>query len=407
MLTNHIIYNSFSPWEFDLRKAEGSYIWTADGKELIDFSSGWNVVNLGWNHPEIAEAIVQQAKNNVYAPMWTADPMQVRYAALLTDALPDGLEAVGRATGGTEANEMAIKMARAATGRSKIIGIRDSYHGQLFASLALGYRPEYVTDIAPLVPDFIQLDYPSVDRSGKPEAEAMQAFSEQLEALLSKGDVAAILTEPGIVTGWGNTSIAPTGYLAAVRKLTEQYGTLLIVDEVGTGFSRCGTLFGIEREEVVPDIITLAKGISNGAGAIGAVVTTDEIANATYGKAKLTSTFGWTPLACAAAYKTLEIHQRDKMWELAAESGQHMLDVLQKELADISHVVAVRGMGMELAIEVEGITTEPILAYAYERGLYLCRSDSQVLQIMPPLATDRAILDKGMAILVDGIRHCS
>jgi 4-aminobutyrate aminotransferase-like enzyme len=404
MLTNRIIYNNVSPWQFDLQKAEGSHLWTVDGKKLIDFSSGWNVTNLGWNHPEIAKAVALQVKKNAYAPMWTADAMQVQYAELLTNALPEKLSAVGRATGGTEANEMAIKMARAMTGRRKIIGIRDSYHGQLFASLALGYRPEYVADIAPLVPDFIQMDYPSIDRTGTTETEAMQRFTEQLEALLSNGDVAAIMTETGIVTGWGNTSIAPDGYLAAVRELTEKHGTLLIVDEVGTGFSRCGTLFGIDREGVVPDIMTFAKGISNGAGAIGAVVTTEEIADATYDKAKFTSTFGWTPLACAAAYKTLEIHQRDNVWEKAAEDGTYMVQSLKEALADIPQVISVRGVGMELAVELDKITAEPIRAFAHERGLHLCDSDSQVMQIMPPLTIDRAILDEGIAILVDGIK---
>lgn len=404
MLTNRIIYNNVSPWQFDLQKAEGSYLWGGDGKKLIDFSSGWNVTNLGWNHPEIAEAVALQAKKNVYAPMWTADPIQIQYAELLTNALPEKLRAIGRATGGTEANEMAIKMARAMTGRRKIIGIRDSYHGQLFASLALGYRPEHVTDIAPLVPDFIQMDYPSADRTGTTEAEAMENFTEQLEALLSNDDVAAIMTEAGIVTGWGNTSIAPDGYLTTVRGLTEKYGTLLIVDEVGTGFSRCGTLFGIDREKVVPDIMTFAKGISNGAGAIGAVVTTEEIANATYDKAKFTSTFGWTPLACAAAYKTLEIHQRDKVWEKATEDGAHMVQSLQKALADVPQVIGIRGIGMELAVELDTITAESIRASAHEHGLHLCDSDSQVMQVMPPLTIDRTTLDEGIAILVDGIK---
>jgi 4-aminobutyrate aminotransferase-like enzyme len=409
MLTNHIIYNNTLPWRFDLQKAEGSYLWaadgTADGKRLIDFSSGWNVANLGWNHPEVAEAVARQTEANVYAPMWTADPMQNKYAALLTSVLPDGLDAVARATGGTEANEMAIKMARVTTGRTKIIGIRDSYHGQLFASLALGYRPEYVEALAPLVPDFIQLDYPSADRSGKTEAEALQAFREELEALLTKGDVAAILTEAGIVTGWGNTSVAPEGYLALVRKLTEQYGTLLILDEVGTGFSRCGTLFGLEKEGVVPDIVTFAKGISNGAGAIGAVVTTAKIADATYGKAKLTSTFGWNPLACAAAHKTLEIHMRDKVWEKAAADGRYLIETLREELADVPHVKTIRGIGMELGVELEGATSEGVVAAAHEQGLHLCTSASNVLQIMPPLTIERAVLDEGVAVLVNAIKQ--
>ncbi|HSX29543.1 MAG TPA: aspartate aminotransferase family protein [Candidatus Saccharimonadales bacterium] len=402
MAKNHIIYNGYSPWMFNLKKAEGSYLWTQDDQKLIDFSSGWNVTNLGWNNSEIAEAVVAQAKTNVYAPMWTADAAQNTYAAQLTAALPKELDVVARATGGTEANEMALKMARAYTGRSKIIGFKDSYHGQSFGDLSLGYLPSYVEDIAPLVPDFIQLDYPSPDRTGTSAAESLDIFTTQLEDVLKKGDVAAILTEAGIITGWGSVSITAPGFLTVIRKMSEKYGTLLIVDEVGTGFSRCGSLFAIQTEAVTPDIITLAKGIANGAGVIGAVVTTSNIGDATYDKAKLTSTFGWTPLACAAAQKTLEIHIRDKMWEKAKADGDYALATLRQLLAGNPLVTDIRGKGMELGIALTNNAGSQVVENARKNGLHLAET-GDTLQLMPPLTIERNVLAEGIDILATTI----
>jgi acetylornithine/N-succinyldiaminopimelate aminotransferase len=402
MLRNRIIYNSYSPWVFDLEKAEGSFLWTTDGDKLIDFSSGWNVVNLGWNHPEINEAVINQAGVNVYAPMWTADKVQNEYAEKLTAALPDNLTAVARATGGTEANEMALKMARAMSGRSRIVSIRDSYHGQSFGSIAAGFRPEFVKAISPVVPHFTQLEYPSTDRTEESGDEALKKFAAELEDQLSKNDVAAVLTEAGIVTGWGTTSVASKGYLKLIRELTTKFGTLLILDEVGTGFSRCGKLFALEIEDVVPDFVTLAKGISNGAAPIGATVTTDEIANTTYAKATLTSTFGWTPLACAAALKTLEIHQRDRVWQNAAGNGRFLLETLTNKLEGNPRVKEVRGIGMEVGIQLNAGTSEKdVVKEARSRGLHLAEAGEGTLQLMPPLTIDRPTLNEAIRILVD------
>jgi acetylornithine/succinyldiaminopimelate/putrescine aminotransferase len=402
MVKNHIIYNSYSPWRFDLGRAEGSFLFTDRGKRLIDFSSGWNVANLGWNNPEVSEAVIAQINRNVYAPMWTSDRAQNEYARALTDVLPDRLSAVGRATGGTEANEMAFKMARAKTGRSRIIGIRDSYHGQSFGAIAAGFRPDYVKAIAPVVPNFTQLGYPSSDRSSLSPAAALAKFSSDLEAELTSGDVAAIITEAGIVTGWGSTSVAPRGYLQVVRDLSARHGALLILDEVGTGFSRCGKLFALELEQVTPDFISLAKGMSNGAVGIGAVVTTDEIADATYAKATLTSTFGWTPPACAAALKTLEIHQRDHVWEKAATDGAYLMRELRSQLKSTTAVKAVRGLGLEIGIELtDHIMVKDVLAKAFSLGLHIAETNEGTLQLMPPLTIERATLDEGISILVN------
>ncbi|KKU16203.1 MAG: Aminotransferase class-III [Candidatus Woesebacteria bacterium GW2011_GWC2_45_9] len=416
MLKNRIIYTNSSPWEFNLKRAKGSYLWTEKGKRLLDFSSGWNVSNLGWNNPEIVDAVVKQAKTNLYSPMETTDPIQQEYAKLLTDSLPKELASVARATGGTEANEESIKTARAFTGRKKIIGFKDTYHGQSFGTMSLGYLPKYVEAISPMVPEFIQIDYPETYRDNRDPKIILEEFSDKLEKILAKKDVAAIVTEAGIVTGWGNTRVAPKGYLKVVRNLTKKYGTLMILDEVGTGFSRCGRLFAMEIENIVPDIVTFAKGISNGACAIGTMVTRKEIADKVFDIANLTSTFGWTPVACAAALKTLQIHKRDMVWEQATKNGKYLIEVLKRELKDNPRVGDIRGIGMEIGIELvkDKRTKEKYLDLfpmitkkARDKGLHLLGDNDNVIQLMPPLVIENKVLDEGIGILLEAIKESS
>lgn len=414
MIKHHIVYNVFSDWRFTITGGKGSYIIDDKGRNIIDFTSGWNLANLGWNHPEIIEAVKIQAEKNLYAPMWTNDPIQREYAKALTDALPKGLDAVCRTTGGAESNEVALKIARAATGRKKIIGFQDTFHGQTFAEVGLGTRPEWTRAIAPLVPDVIQVQYPSVFAYGDREFYPFDVFLHDLEALLKKRDVAAIVAEAGIVTGWGKTLIAPKGFLPAIRKLTKAYGTLLILDEVGTGFSRCGKLFGMELDNIVPDIVTFAKGISNGAAAIGACVVSSKLVEPVIPGIKLVSTFGWTPIACAAAKKALEIHIRDKVWEQAAIKGAFLMSILKKQLADHPKVGNIRGIGMEIAITFlkdnnprtpDEDFAKSLVKKAFENRLHLVHGGDGNIQIMPPLTTPIRVLEKGVEIFIDTIRN--
>lgn len=396
MIENSIVYRNFKgKYEFfPLSRAEGSLIWDRDGKEYIDFTSGWNVTNLGWNHPEISEAIIAQTKRNVQGLLWGSDPIQEEYAAALTAALPKELDSCVKATSGTEAIEVSIKIARSYTNRKKIIGFSGLYHGQLFASLALGAQADQREKISPLVPEISPIGFPR-DNIGK---EGFEKFVVELETLLSREDVAAVVTEPGIITGWGSTLVAYPGFLTKVRELTQKYGTLLIVDEVGTGFSRTGKLFGIEHENVVPDMMALAKGISNGATAIGTIVGKSEIFESAFDDAILISTFGWTPIACAAALKTLQIHQHDKTHEMAEQKGLYIREKLKSYLGDT--VVDVRGIGMETGLQLKDAdTAKKIQNAAFADGLHTVVGSGDNIQIMPPLTISQGFLDRGLEIL--------
>jgi 4-aminobutyrate aminotransferase-like enzyme len=410
MIKNKIIYNNFSNYQFEVSKAEGSFIWDDKGSKLIDFTSGWNVANLGWNNKEVNSAISIQAKKNIYSPMWLADPIQVEYANKLTESLPKPLSAVTREVSGVTANIMALKTARAFTHKRKILSFRDTFHGSLNQALQLGYSPEYPISKAIFLDfkDHIHLKYPRINYQDKNQDKILADFLSNLEELFKKdSDIAAFITEAGVITGWGSTFIAPKGFLTEARKLTKKYGVLLILDEVGTGFSRTGKLYGMNHENVVPDIVTFAKGMGNGA-AIAATVTTMDIAQKTFDKSNPQSTFGWTPLNVAAALKTLEIHMRDKVWEKSKTDGEYILKILRNELKNIFFVEDVNGVGMEIGIrlskDLKDFSMVRFIELVRGKGLHLANADSYSFQIMPPLTIERSVLNKGLNILLDSIK---
>jgi len=396
MIKNHLVYNPVLEWKFKLAKAQGSLLWDDKGKRVIDFSSGWNTANFGWNLAEITQAIIDQAKKNTYAPSWVSTDIQEQYAKNLMAEFPKELDAVCRVTSGTEANEQAIKIARAVTGRKKVIGFNDTYHGSTFGSLSIGYRPEYISHLSPLVAEFIKLDFPASQKE-------LDLFLEKLELVLAKKDVAAIITEAGIVTGWGSMKIAPKGYLGAVRDLTDKHGTMLILDEVGTGFSRLGKLFGHQIEKVIPDIVTLAKAMTNGVAAMGACLVNGEKIKGLIGQAKVLSSLAWMPLACSAAIKVLEIHKRNRLWETAEANGQWLQQELKTKIHS-SLIKEIRGIGMEIGLEFNDTQlTKTVVEKSFIKGLYLRQSDDTIIQIMPPLNTPKEILKEGLDILTSAV----
>lgn len=401
MIENSIVYRNFKgKYEyFPLLKALGSEIWDRDGKRYIDFSSGWNVTNLGWNNKEITEAIIVQANKNVQGLLWGSDPIQEEYAKAITDALPKELDACVKENGGTESIEVSLKIARVFTNRKKIIGFENLYHGQLFGALALGNKESNLPKLSPLVPDITPIPFPHEDIG----EEGFEKFLKEFDLLLSKEDVAAVLTEPGIITGWGSTLLAYPGFLTKIREITQKYGTLLIIDEVGTGFSRTGKLFGIEHENVVPDMIVFAKGISNGAAPIGTVVGKSKIFEPAFSDAWLISTFGWSPITCAAALKTLQIHQRDKVWEMAESNGKYIIEKLTPFIEE--KLLKIKGKGMEIGLRCKDFeTASQIQKSAFADGLHLVVGSMHNIQLMPPLNIPRELLNEGLEILIKHLK---
>jgi 4-aminobutyrate aminotransferase-like enzyme len=348
--------------------------------------------------------------------MWALDEDQEKYTQNLTKALGGNLTVVARANGGAEAVEMALKTARIYTGRKKILGFYEQYHGSTLNALYLSYRQEWMTKLSDLRGDIIHLEYPNTYRTEKTEKELLKDLEKKLEEKLSGKDVAAVITEAGIITGYGSTYVAPDGFIELIRKVARKYKTLLILDEVGTGFSRMGFLFAVKHFKTDPDILLLAKAISNGSAPISAMVTTEEIAEATYAESNLQSTFGWNPVACAIAGKTLEIHLRDKVWIAAKNKGEHIKEQLSKELNNNPYVGDIRGWGLEIGVDLvkDKKTKEKntemvkkVVKKALENGLHIVCDGESNIQLMPTLTIDNETLDKGLDIFIETIKQLS
>jgi 4-aminobutyrate aminotransferase-like enzyme len=398
MLHRHILYRDAHAHIFQVDKAQGEFLYDPSGKKYIDFTSGWNVANLGWNHPEVVEAIREQLDKGTGVGMWHSCDIQNRFAEALTAALPPELNCCIRTTGGTEAIEVSIKVARTVTSRPVVIGFKKAYHGQLFASMALG-APEIVhKHFDPLVPQIEQWEYPVTQ-------DDLADFLAKLETRLAKSDVAALVTEAGVVTGSGSAVVPAQGYLKKMQELLRKYGTLLIIDEVGTGFSRTGgAIFAIQREGIVPDIVVFAKAIANGSGTLSTAVIREVYAAKAGAGANLISTFGWNPLAAAAALRTLEIHQRERTWKMAEAKGKIVFDFL-RDLEKKGLVQTIRGYGLEIGVQIsEDAKFERIELKARANGLIIKGNRMEFFQIMPPLTIAQKSLEIGLAIFADALK---
>lgn len=320
-------------------RAEGCYVWDSDGNKYIDFLGAYGALNLGHNPPEVREAMSQVGSkpNLLQASLST-------YAAVLghnlAEIVPPGLKHSFFCNSGTEAVEGALKASRAATGRHRIISCEGSFHGKTMGSLSATGRKKYQVPFSPLVPGFEAIKYGDVDI---------------LEQKLKSKDVAAFIVEP--IQGEGGIIVPPEGYLKGAREICSRYGTLLIVDEVQTGFGRTGRMFACEEEGVTPDILCVAKSLGGGVMPIGAFITTSEVWERAFGgmeKCLLhTSTFGGNTMACAAGIASINTILEKNLPDNARKMGEYMLQNL-KTLKDKYRIIKdVRGRGLMIGMEFE------------------------------------------------------
>ena len=372
-------------------RARGCTIWDQNGKAYLDFAGGYGVFTLGHSHPRVVEAVRKQLELMSLSGKTMFNVMLGRAARRLAELAPGDLRISFWCNSGTEAIEGAIKLARAATGRTTIVSTIDAFHGKTMGALSVSGRETFQTPFKPLLEGFAHVPYG--DASMLDEALA---------------DAAAFVVEP--VQGEGGVNVPPEGYLRAVREACDRTGALFIADEVQTGLGRCGYLFASNRDDVVPDVMTLAKGLSGGVMPVGAFVARPGCWNRAFGKAPLlhTSTFGGNELACVAALTAMEVLVEEKLVDNARERGRQLLAGAQAIAAEFPEVVReARGLGLLVGVE---LTSEGyggwIIPEMLKAGVTAAWTLNlqRVIRLEPPLIVTAAEVEKALAALRAGVQ---
>ncbi len=359
--------------------AEGMYITDQDGRQYLDFLGGYGVFSLGHRHPDVLRAVVDQLHKQPLSSKTFFNPVQGALARRLAEVAPEGLQYTFFSNSGTEAVEAALKMARAATGRTGFVSTEGGYHGKTMGALSVTGREKYRKPYQPLVPGASFVPYGDL-------AAAENAIDET---------TAAFIVET--VQGEGGVHVAPGGYLAGLRAACDRAGALLIVDEVQTGLGRTGKWFGCDHEQVRPDLMTLAKALGGGVMPIGATMGTAAVWNKVFADNPLThtSTFGGNPLACATGLAVLDIMERDNLVERVATQGDRLQAALREAFKDQPLVAEVRGQGLLIGVEfAEDEVGELVIAQMMKRGVIAAYTlnNPRVIRMEPPfLVTDEQI----------------
>jgi len=340
-----------------LAGGSGCEFWDHEGNRWLDFSSQLVNLNLGHQHPKVIAAIVEQAERLCTVAPTFANQTRNEAARLVTGHAPDGLERVFFTNGGAEANENAIRLARAHTGRHKVLATYRSYHGATAATMALTGEPRRWGS-EPSIPGVVHFMGPYAYRSSfgatTEEEEGTRALAHLAEVVQYEGpeQVAAVILET--VVGTNGVLIPPDSYLPGVRELCDEHGILLILDEVMVGFGRVGEWFAADRWNVAPDLLTFAKGVNSGYVPLGGVVMTEAIAETFAERAYQGGlTYSGHPLACAAAVGAIRAMEEDGIIEHAAHIGADVLGPGLRELATRhASVGEVRGLGCFFALEL-------------------------------------------------------
>lgn len=364
-----------------LVRGEGARVWDVDGREYLDLLAGIAVNALGHAHPDLVAAVTEQAGQAIHVSNFFTTLPQIELAERileLADA-PEG-SAVFFANSGTEAVEAAIKLARR-TGRPGIVTAEGAFHGRSTGALALTAKAAYREPFEPLIPGVRRVPFGD---SG--------ALRRLLDA--EAASIGAVILEP--VQGEGGVVLPPTGYLAEVRRLTEEAGVLLVVDEIQTGIGRTGTWFAYQQAGIVPDAVLLAKGLAGGVP-IGALVTIGRDVTALLTAGQHGSTFGGNPLAARAGLAVLDVLARDGLVERAARLGARFCDEV-RALRD-PRIAEVRGVGLLVAIRLSAPVALAAVSAALERGFIVNAVAPDTIRLAPPLVITHGQLDAFVAAL--------
>ncbi len=396
-----------------------------DGRQILDGAAGLWCVNAGHCRPRIAEAIARQAATMDFAPMFQmAHPQAFELAARVCRMLPDGLDHAFFSNSGSEAVDTALKIAlayhrvRGEGQRTRLIGRERGYHGVGFGGISVGGIGNNRKQFGPMLPGVDHLPHThdlarNAFSRGQPAhgAELADAL-ERILALHDPSTVAAVIVEP--MAGSTGVLIPPVGYLQRLREICSKHGILLIFDEVISGFGRLGAPFAVDLFGVVPDMLTLAKGITNATVPMGATVVSSAIYDAFMSGPPGAIEFfhGYTysahVLACAAALATLDVYEEEGIFAHAGEMSPYFEDAVHS-LKGLPHVIDVRNLGMVSGVELAprpgavGARAYDVFVACYQAGL-LVRVTGDIIALSPPLIAERAHVDEIVGILGDVLR---
>ena len=371
----------FSALPVAFTHGQGAWLWDTQGKKYLDALAGIAVCGLGHAHPAITSALCDQAGKLLHTSNWYEVPLQEKLAERLCRLA--GMDNAFFCNSGAEANETAIKLARLHGHQREILapGIivtEGSFHGRTLATLSASGNRKIQSGFEPLVQGFYRVPYNDLA--------AVQQVGERNK------DVVAMLVEP--ITGEGGVSIPDAGYLKGLRKICDERGWLLMLDEIQTGMCRTGKWFACQHEDVAPDVMTLAKGLGNGVP-IGACLAHGKAAQVlkpgSHG-----STFSGNPLVCRVALAVIDELEQGKFAERAAKLGERLLAKLKEKLGKVPGVKEIRGRGLMLAVELDRPCKE-LLPRALENGILINVTAENVIRLLPPLV----FTDSDIDMLVD------
>jgi len=382
LFLQHVGQTSETPLALEIEKAEGIYLFDIEGKKYIDLISGIAVSNLGHGHPEIKKAVHDQVEKHMHLMVYGEyiQSPQVEYARLLTKQLPEELDCVYFVNSGSEANEGAIKLAKRFTGRSEVVAFKNAYHGSTQALMGLMNNSYYTKAFRPLMPGIRHLEFND---------------EKQLEQISNK--TACVIAEP--IQGEAGIVLPNPGFLEKLRQRCNETGTLLIFDEIQTGFGRTGHLFAFQKYKVQPDIFTVAKAMGGGMP-IGAFVTSKNIMASLMNNPVLghITTFGGHPVSAAAALANLKVLLETKLIEEAQTKGEFLINQLNHK-----QIISKRGIGLFYSIELENAQkVQDFIKAALKRGLiadWFLHCDYRI-RIAPPLIiTNKEIEEVGRIMM--------
>lgn len=371
-IEDNYFINTFTRQPLVLDHGDGVKVWDKDGNEYLDMFAGIAVNTLGHNHPKLVEAIKNQVEKLIHISSIYYNEPALLYAKKLIDLTE--FDRIFYTNSGAEANEGAIKLAIKYTGKSEVISTVNSFHGRTVMTLAATGHEEYHEAFKAILPNgFKQVPYNDI---------------ESLKNEINE-NTAAIIIEP--IQGEGGVNIASKEYFIEIEKLCKDNGIVLIVDEVQTGFGRCGTLFAHEIHGIKPDIMTMAKGIGGGVP-MGGILATEKVASA-FVPGDHGTTFGGGPLVCAAANAVLDTIVDENILNNVNEVGNYFIDELNKLKKEHEIIKDVRGCGLMIGVELVKPGAEYVDKLRKEGFLINCTA-SNVLRFLPPLIVNKEEINK-------------